>query len=272
MMDGRRAPPVGRSPGGERTGRSSSAGSHDPRRDMNASKFHPAEGPGSTVRTVAVIPAYNESETIGPVVDRTRESVDRVVVVDDCSTDRTAEIARDHGATVIEHAINTGVGGAVRTGYRYAIHNGYDFVVQIDADGQHDPAYVPMLLSAAADCDMVIASRYLNESFGDYSALRRLGIRFFTGLVNRLGGVEVTDVTSGFRVYRVSTLESIMHRSDRHWAVEQTLQAAEAGLRIEEVSAEMPTRDTGESQFTLDTLVLYPARMADVILRVMVFR
>ena len=224
------------------------------------------------MRTVAVVPAYDEAATIGPVVEETREYVDRVVVVDDGSTDDTAEVARRHGASVIEHVVNTGVGGAVRTGYRYAIRTGYDFVVQIDADGQHDPAYVPMLLEAAADADMVIASRYLNESFEDYSTLRKLGIRFFTGVVNRLGGVSVTDVTSGFRVYRVSALETILHRSDRHWAVEQTLEAASNDLRIAEVSAEMPTREAGESQFTLDTFVLYPARMFDVIVRVLVFR
>lgn len=271
MRDGR-TPGADRSPGAGAASRSPNPGERKPSQGMNATKSRPHEDDGNTVRTVAVVPAYNEAETVGSVVERTRESVDRVVVVDDGSTDRTAEVARDRGATVIEHAINTGVGGAVRTGYRYAIRHDYDFVVQIDADGQHDPAYVPMLLEAAVDHDVVIASRYLNESFAEYSALRRLGIRFFTGVVNRLGGVEVTDVTSGFRVYRVSALESMMHRSDRHWAVEQTLQAAEAGLRIEEVSAEMPTRETGESQFTLDTLVLYPARMADVILRVLVFR
>lgn len=224
------------------------------------------------MRTVAVVPAYNEADTVGRVVEETAEYVDRVVVVDDGSSDDTAQVARRHGASVIEHVVNTGVGGAVRTGYRYAIRNDYDYVLQIDADGQHDPAYVPMLLEAAADADMVIASRYLNESFEDYSTIRKLGIRFFTTVVNRLGGVEVTDVTSGFRVYRVSALESILHRSDRHWAVEQTLEAASNDLRIAEVSAEMPTRQTGESQFTLDTFVLYPARMFDVIVRVLVFR
>ena len=97
-------------------------------------------------------------------------------------------------------------------------------------------------------------------------------IQFFTKVVNYLGGVALTDVTSGYRVYRVSALESILHRSDRHWAVEQTLEAASNGLRIEEVSVEMPTRESGSSQFSLDTFVLYPARMADVILRVLVFR
>jgi len=225
------------------------------------------------VRTVAVIPAYNESETIGPVIEDTGEYVDRVVVVDDGSSDDTAAIARDHGATVVEHVFNTGVGGAVRTGYQYAIKHGYDWVVQVDADGQHDPAKIPELLDVATDGhDMVIASRYLNESYQDYSATRNVGIQFFTRLVNYLGDIEITDVTSGFRVYRVSMLERILHRGDKHWAIEQTLEAAKGGYRITEVSTKMPTREEGESQFTIDTFALYPIRMTDTILRVLLFR
>jgi glycosyltransferase involved in cell wall biosynthesis len=221
---------------------------------------------------VAVIPAYNEADSVGPVIDDTQRHVERVVVVDDGSTDGTAAVARDHGASVVEHVVNTGVGGAVRTGYRYAIREGFDFVVQVDADGQHDPSHIPHLLDVATDHDMVIGSRYLNESYQEYSSVRNLGIRFFTMVVNGLGGIEITDVTSGYRVYRVATLETILHRSDRHWAVEQTLGAAKSGLRIKEVSVEMPVRETGTSQFTLDTFLFYPARMADVILRVLLFR
>jgi glycosyltransferase involved in cell wall biosynthesis len=224
------------------------------------------------VRIVGVIPAYNEAETIAPVVDETAEYVDEIVVVDDGSSDGTAEIAREHGAVVVEHVFNTGVGGAVRTGYRYAIEHDYDWVIQIDADGQHDPAKIPKLLDRASESDMVIASRYLNESYQEYSATRNAGIQFFTRLVNWLGDIEITDVTSGFRLYRVSMLESILHRSDKHWAIEQTLEAAKGGYRITEVSTEMPTRQEGESQFTLDTFALYPIRMTDTILRVLLFR
>lgn len=224
------------------------------------------------MQVVAVIPAYNESDTIAEVITETSDYVDDVVVVDDGSTDGTAAIAREHGATVIEHVFNTGVGGAVRTGYQYAIRRDYDFVLQIDGDGQHDPEYIPTLLERAEDHDMVIASRYLNESFQEYSLVRKLGITFFTKTVNILGNIDITDVTSGFRVYRVSALREILHRSDKHWAVEQTLEAAKNGQRITEVSIEMPTREAGESQFTFDTFVLYPFRMTDVILRVLVFR
>lgn len=221
---------------------------------------------------LAVVPAYNEAATVGPVIRETREHVDQVVVVDDASTDRTAAVARENDAVVLEHTFNTGVGGAVRTGYQYAIRNDFEFVVQVDGDGQHDPRHIPDLLDVAADCDMVVASRYRNESFEEYSLPRKAGIRFFTRLVNALGGTDVTDVTSGYRVYRVPALAEILHRSDRHWAVEQTLQAARQDLRIREVSVEIPTRETGTSQFSLDTLVLYPLRMTDTILRVILFR
>ncbi|MCD2201060.1 glycosyltransferase family 2 protein [Halobacterium sp. KA-4] len=224
------------------------------------------------MRTVAVLPAYNEADTVGPVIEGTREHVEEVVVVVDGSSDGTADVAREHGATVVEHVFNTGVGGAVRTGYQYAIQHDYDFILQIDADGQHDPTYIPELLAEAPDHDMVIASRYLNESFQDYPLIRKLGIQFFTRVVNTLGGVNITDVTSGFRVYRVSALADILHSSDKHWAVEQTLEAAKRGHRITEVSIEMPVREEGESQFTLDTFALYPIRMTDVIFRVLLFR
>lgn len=224
------------------------------------------------MNVVAVIPAYNEGTTIGSVVTETAPYVDEVVVVDDESTDDTADIARDHGAAVVSHIVNTGVGGAVRTGYRYAIRHGYDFVAQIDGDGQHDPSYLPELLAVAEDKDMVIGSRYLNESIEDYSLIRRAGINFFTGVVNTLGSIDITDVTSGYRIYRVSMLEEIMHRSNKHWAVEQTLQAANNDYRIKELSVEMPTREEGASQFDIETFVMYPIRMADTIVRVLVFR
>lgn len=224
------------------------------------------------MNVVAVIPAYNESNTIASVIEKTAPHVNEVVVVDDNSTDNTADIARDHGATVITHIVNTGVGGAVRTGYRYAIRHGYDLVAQIDGDGQHDPSYLPELLGLAEDNDMVIGSRYLNESIENYSLVRRIGIKFFTGVVNSLGSIDITDVTSGYRIYRVSMIKEVMHRSNKHWAIEQTLQVANSGYRIQELSVEMPTREEGASQFDIETFVMYPIRMIDTIVRVLVFR
>lgn len=221
---------------------------------------------------MAVIPAYNESQTIGDVITRAEEYVDDVVVVDDASTDDTGEIARKHGVTVITHIFNTGVGGALRTGYRYALHRNYDYVVQIDGDGQHDPSYIPMLFDALEDSDIIIGSRYLNDSFEQFPLIRKVGIRFFTKVVNVLGGIDISDVTSGYRAYRTPVLGEILHTSDQHWAVEQTLEAARQGYRYREVHMNMPTREQGDSQFDVRTMVLYPPRMASIILRVLLFR
>lgn len=224
------------------------------------------------MRTLGIIPAYNESATIGPVIDGVFPHVDDVVVVDDCSSDDTRSIASEHGATVIPHAINVGVGGALRTGYRYALEREYDVIVQIDGDGQHDPQYLPVLLDAIEDNDIVVGSRYLNASIDDYSLVRRLGIRCFATTVNVFGNTDIADVTSGYRVYRAEKLAEIVHHSDKHWAVEQTLEAGNRGLQLEEVSVAMPTRTEGESQFDLATLLMYPVRMTDIILRILVFR
>lgn len=224
------------------------------------------------MRSVAIIPAHNEAESIQAIIDEADSYVSEVVVVDDASTDETAAIARNQGAAVIEHTLNTGVGGALRTGYRYAIRGNYDLVVQIDGDGQHDPSYIPQLLETAENCNMVIGSRYLNQSHKDYSLIRRLGIQFFTKVINKIGNVSTSDVTSGFRAYWVEDLEHIIHRSDKHWAIEQTLDAAKNDFNIKEISVEMPVRENGNSHFTIGILLAYPIRMIDTILRVVIFR
>jgi len=224
------------------------------------------------VNACVIIPAHNEAETIAGVVQEARRHVDRVVVVDDGSTDITAEIAQQNGAEVVRHGQNRGPGAALRSGYDVAISSGVDYVVQLDGDRQHDPRHIPDMLEAVQQCDMVIASRFLNGSHRHYPLVRRWGISFFTFLVNRLGGARLTDITSGYRAYRTESLRKLGHMPERHWAVEQTLRAARRGLRIREISIEMPPRNTGESQFSLKTYAMYPFRMAWVILRVMLSR
>lgn len=224
------------------------------------------------MKVCAVIPAYNEAKTIGNIIQETKKYVDTVFVVDDGSTDNTAEMARRNGAEVIQYPVNRGPGAAVQTGYAAAITNGFDYIVQIDADGQHNPKHIPRMLSIAQNCDIVIGSRFLNKSYRAYPFLRRLGISFFTLVANLLTQVDITDVTSGYRVYRAESLKKLSRISSRHWAVEQTLEAGKKGFRIKEVSIEMPRRDIGKSQFSLLVYGLYPFRMLWAILKVMLFR
>jgi glycosyltransferase involved in cell wall biosynthesis len=231
------------------------------------------EESAQTQSTLAIIPAYNEENSIADIVEKTKAYVDKVIVIDDASTDDTKAIASEVADGVVSHPKNMGVGGAVHTGYLVAIEEGFDVVIQIDGDGQHDPSYIPEMLEKIDedDADMVIGSRWLNESYQDYSLIRRAGIRFFTFEANTLGGLDITDVTSGFRAYRTSMLTELGRPENSHWALEQTIEAAKSGFNIEEVSVPMPPATEG-SQFDLETFLKYPPRMVFITLKVLLFR
>lgn len=225
------------------------------------------------MKSVAVIPAYNEAETIGQVVTCVREYVEEVFVIDDGSQDETREKAQEAGAHVVSHPLNRGVGAALRTGYRAALQKKVDFIIQIDGDFQHDPTYIPQLLEQCQNgYDMVIGSRFLNPSHRDYNVTRRSGIKFFSWVANFLGALNITDVTSGFRCYRSSALTRLSPLTDGHWALEQTLEAARKGFKIKEISVEMPVRAKGLSQFNVKTYTLYPFRMIECVIKVLLFR
>lgn len=225
------------------------------------------------MRVIALIPAYNEEETIGGVIKDVKKYVNDIVVIDDVSKDNTVKIARESGVNVVEHKINRGYGAAQRTGHTIAMRENFDYVIQIDGDGQHDPKYIPLLLEAAQEgYDIVLGSRFLNISHKKYSFTRRLGIKFFTFLVNFLSSANITDVTSGFKVFKVESLKKLSRTSDRHPAVEQMLEASRMGFKIKEISIEMPPRKKGESLFNMRTFIMYPIRMIETVLRVLLFR
>jgi glycosyltransferase involved in cell wall biosynthesis len=156
---------------------------------------------------LAIVPAYNESESIGRVVAEIGEHAPGfdVVVIDDGSTDDTSERARAAGADVVRHPFNLGIGGAVQSGYLYASERGYDVAVQVDGDGQHDPRCLQDMLAHLAshdELDMVTGSRFLADDGDGFrsSAPRRLGIRIFSSVLSRVVGQRVTDPTSGLRM------------------------------------------------------------------------
>src|SRR5690242_10166206 len=194
---------------------------------------------------VAIVPAFNEAEVIGRVVDEIR-SVDpriEVVVVDDASSDDTAGVARAHGATVLRLPFNVGIGGAVQTGFRYALEQGYDLAVRLDGDGQHDAGEIPRLLEPVerGEADLVIGSRFV-EANGSYRPpfARRLGIRVFARLVSLLGGQRVTDTTSGFVALDRIGIELFARDYPHDYPeVEATLVALRSGLRLAQVQVEM---------------------------------
>ena len=156
-------------------------------------------------RILVLIPAYNEGARIAEVIGRVRAVVPDydILVVNDGSRDNTAAAAAVAGARVVSHPFNMGYGVAIQTGYKYANANGYDFLVQIDGDGQHDPAYIPKLLAPvmSAETDFAIGSRFLEVESYEPSLARRIGMAFFRKIVSLITGTRITDSTSGYQAF-----------------------------------------------------------------------
>ena len=187
------------------------------------------------MRTVAVIPAFNEEVAIGSVVLLTGEHVDEVIVVDDGSTDRTAHVAEMAGARVIRHHRNMGKGAALKTGFEAA---DADVIVTLDADAQHNPAEIPKLVEPIlmGEADVVNGSRYLYGRDENTPRYRRVGQKILDTATNISTGLEITDTQSGFRAFSSRSIPHFRFR-DPGFVVESEMltDAAEAGLRIVEV-------------------------------------
>ncbi|MBP8624043.1 MAG: glycosyltransferase family 2 protein [Methanothrix sp.] len=184
----------------------------------------------------ALLPAYNEEVSIGSVVLRARKYADRVIVVDDGSSDRTAEVAALAGAEVLRHERNQGKGAALRTGFEYLDDD--SIIVTIDTDGQHDPADIPRLVEPIlrGEADMVNGSRYLNGNKKDTPLYRRLGQVVLDTATNLESGLAVTDSQSGFRAFS-GAAKGVFRFRQSGLAIESEMlaDAAAAGLRIKEV-------------------------------------
>ncbi|GAA2726122.1 glycosyltransferase family 2 protein [Cellulomonas aerilata] len=204
-------------------------------------------------RVLVVIPAWNEQDAL-PGVLREVAASDlgaSVVVVNDGSTDDTTGVARAAGVDVLELPMNLGVGGAMRAGYRYARRYGFDVVVQLDADGQHDPREVPLLLEAldATGADLVIGARFAGR--GDYAANgpRRWAMRALSVLLSRVTRTPLTDTTSGFKAAGPRAVALFATNYPAEYlgdTVESLVIAARAGLRVRQVSVEMRPRAAGQ--------------------------
>jgi glycosyltransferase involved in cell wall biosynthesis len=194
--------------------------------------------------TLLLIPAFDEATSLPEVLRRVERAASDVpvVVVDDGSQDDTARVARAHGARVLRHPYNLGYGAALQTGYKYALRRGFRFLVQMDADGQHDPAQIPRLLEPlrAGDCDLVIGSRFLERSGYRMSFPMRAGREFFR-LLARLLGVDVTDPTSGFQAMNREVLA--LYVGDFFPSdfpdVDVLLMARRRGARVREIPVHM---------------------------------
>lgn len=226
-------------------------------------------------KITVIIPAHNEEKTLPKVIRGIHRVLGdrydyRILVVDDGSTDDTGNVALKNGAEVARHSVAMGSGGALKTGYLMAKECESDYVLQLDADGQHDPREFKTLFEKlkSTGADMVVGSRFFNGP-PKISFTRKIGIVFFSWLVNKLTGYGVTDVTSGFRIFRKEAIDKLMFTAEKHWSIEMTVLAGTNGLKIVEAPMKMIERKEGSSQFQeIITFILYPIRALKQILTV----
>jgi glycosyltransferase involved in cell wall biosynthesis len=216
----------------------------------------------SGVRRIAIVPALNEAETVASVVAEIR-SFDpdfEVVVVDDGSTDETAERALEAGAKVLRLPLNLGIGGAMQAGYLYALERGFDIAVQVDGDGQHDPRELGRILEPMLDgkADMVIGTRFAGARTYRAPIGRTMGIRLFAAIVSLRVRQRMTDTTSGFRAVNRRGIHVFAGQYPHDYPeVETVVTAVRGGLRIAEVPVEMRLRSAGRSSITNAGSVYY---------------
>ena len=224
------------------------------------------------MKTLVIVPAYNEEECIGGVISDLRDNFleGDILVVNDGSQDRTSEIAKEHGARVIDLPYNLGIGGAIQTGFVYALREHYDVAVQFDGDGQHQADEIPKILEPykQGDADIIVGSRFLSEGGFTSSMQRRLGAIILSFVVSLLIRKRITDTTSGFRVYGKRAIEffSSMYPED-YPEVEAFILGHKKGLTVKEVPAEILPRSAGKSSITFTRAVYY---MVKVLLAVFV--
>jgi glycosyltransferase involved in cell wall biosynthesis len=195
-----------------------------------------AYGAEARMNIVAIIPAYNEEKTIGKIIAKTQQHVTTVIVVNDGSTDKTAEIAEKQGATILTHYKRLGYGAALKNGLAYAKKLQADITITLDADDQHNPDEIPLLVNRiqAEQSDIVIGSRFLDIE-DNTPFIKRAGIKLITGLTNH-GGVKLTDAQSGFRAYTKEALRDIELMEDGMGiSTEIVVKSMKSGYKICEV-------------------------------------
>jgi glycosyltransferase involved in cell wall biosynthesis len=208
------------------------------------------------LKTIVIVPAYNEEKSIRQVIFAIKHEepdVD-IIVINDGSQDLTGHIARATGlATVIDMPVNVGIGAAMQTGYLYACRNGYEVAVQLDGDGQHDPAelykIVDPVIQGAVDC--CIGSRFLQKTSYRSGLSRRMGIKFFSWMIHWMIGKKYTDPTSGFRAVNRRIIERFASSYPEDYPeVEAIVLLERHQFRIREVSVLMHARQAGHSSIT----------------------
>lgn len=202
-------------------------------------------------RLLAIMPAWNEEETVGTTVRELLDAVPEadVLVVDDGSLDRTVVRAREAGARVVSLPYNLGVGGAMRAGYKYARRFDYDQAIQVDADGQHDPKDIRRVLAGLERADISIGARFADRGSYEVSGPRRWAMVFLAAVISRVARTRLTDVTSGFRAANRRAIEQYCRHYPAEYlgdTIDSLVVALRSGLTVTQVGVEMRPRQGGK--------------------------
>lgn len=220
---------------------------------------------------LVIVPCFNEQGAIAGVVRdlvavRQREGYQLdVLVVNDCSTDKSMDIIRTLPCLYLNLPVNLGIGGAMHSGYRYAYLHGYDIAVQMDGDGQHPADELPTVLEPVLkqEADISIGSRFINREGFQSSFSRRVGIKYFRWLNQLLIGKTIHDSTSGFRAFNQRTIAiANNYYPDEYPEPESIVQFGLQGLRIKEVPVRMRHRQEGVSSINTSRAFYYMLKVS----------
>lgn len=201
--------------------------------------------------TLIIVPAWNEAEAVGETVREIISTVGSydVLVINDGSTDNTADVARAAGAIVVSLPYNLGVGGAMRCGFKYAYRMKYARAIQVDADGQHDPKDIDLVLDGLENSDISIGARFANRGTYTVSGPRKWAMVFLAKIISFLAKTKLTDVTSGFRAANRKAMAQYLDHYPAEYlgdTIDSLVVAIRSGCRVSQVPVEMRARRGGQ--------------------------
>lgn len=214
-----------------------------------------------------IIPAYNEEKNIGSFVEEIKSMNPEmdVIIIDDCSTDRTREILVGLGLRVISLPSNLGIGGAVQTGFLFAVNKGYRVAIRMDGDGQHDPRYINVMCERIVEdkVNIVIGSRYIDRKGYQSTWIRRVGSKIISLLIYFLCKAKITDPTSGYWAMDSKALKVFGYSYQQDYPEpEAILSAITHGLKIIEIPVEMRDRAFGKSTIDFKRSLYYMIKVS----------
>jgi glycosyltransferase involved in cell wall biosynthesis len=215
------------------------------------------------MKLLIIVPAYNEAESIVKVIEELQEKVPQFdyIIVNDGSKDNTAGICREHGFRMLDLPVNLGLTGAFQTGMRYGFEKGYDAAIQIDADGQHDPAYIPEMVQIMEEkgADLVIGSRFVSEK--KPKTLRMIGNTIIEAAIRLTTGKKLTDPTSGMRLYNRKLIRELAYGVNYSPEPDTVAYLLRCGAQVEETQVTVRERETGESYLSMGRSIRYMTLM-----------